>query len=221
VGSTLSCSGGGENPAPAPPSAAFELDEATVSALQEGMTTGKYTSLGLTELYLARIEAIDRSGPTINSVIETNPSALEIATSLDTERKSGRVRGPLHGVPVLIKDNIDTQDLMKTSAGSLAHADTVAAQAAGLVRQLRESGAVIIGKTSLSVCAYFRSPRSTSGCSGRGGLTRIPYALDRNACGSSSGTGAAIAASLAAVGFGSETDGSILCPSKANGLVGI
>jgi amidase len=226
VAPALACTTGQEAPPPETDSAgalpaAFELDEATVSALQEGMQSGRYTASRLAELYLARIDAIDRKGPTINSVIEVNPSALEIAASLDAERRSGRVRGPLHGIPVLIKDNIDTQDRMKTSAGSLALADSIAPADAGIVRRLREGGAVILGKTNLSEWANIRSPRSTSGWSGRGGLTRNPYALDRNACGSSSGTGAAIAANLAAVGVGTETDGSIVCPSNANGLVGI
>lgn len=222
----LACSEGGETPrSPAEKGAggagAFELDEATVSSLQEGLASGRYTSRRLTELYLERIGAIDRAGPTINSVIETNPSALEIADSLDAERREGRTRGVMHGIPVLIKDNIDTQDLMKTSAGSLALADSVAPHDAGIVVRLREAGAIIIGKTNLSEWANIRSSRSTSGWSGRGGLTRNPYALDRNACGSSSGTGAAIAASLATVGVGTETDGSIVCPSNANGLVGL
>lgn len=226
VAPALACTTGQEAPPPRTDSAgalptAFELDEASVSALQEGMTSGRYTARRLAELYLERIEAIDRKGPTINSIIEVNPAALEIAASMDSERQSGRVRGPLHGIPVLIKDNIDTQDRMKTSAGSLALADSIAPADAGLVRRLREGGAVILGKTNLSEWANIRSPRSTSGWSARGGLTRNPYALDRNACGSSSGTGAAIAANLAAVGVGTETDGSIVCPSNANGLVGI
>ena len=222
----LSCAGAGEGEpriaeSQAKGPAAFELDETTVSALQEGMASGRYTAQQLTELYLARISAVDKAGPTINSVIEVNPGALEIAAGLDEARKAGQVRGPLHGIPVLIKDNIDTQDLMKTSAGSLALADSIAPQDAGLVKRLRDAGAVILGKTNLSEWANIRSPRSTSGWSGRGGLTRNPFALDRNACGSSSGTGAAIAANLAALGVGTETDGSILCPSNANGLVGI
>lgn len=199
----------------------FELDEVTISSLQEGLAGGKYTSRRLTELYLRRITEVDRGGPTINSVIETNPAALEIADSLDAERRDGRLRGPMHGIPVLIKDNIDTQDLMKTSAGSLALADSIAPHDAGIVAKLREAGAIILGKTNLSEWANIRSSRSTSGWSGRGGLTRNPYALDRNACGSSSGTGAAISANLATVGVGTETDGSIVCPSNANGLVGI
>ncbi|MGQ0647619.1 MAG: amidase, partial [Gemmatimonadaceae bacterium] len=201
--------------------APFELAEATAADLQSGMNSGTYSSRRLVELYLERIEAVDRRGPRLTSVIETNPQALEVADGLDAERKAGKVRGPLHGIPVLIKDNIDTADQMKTSAGSLALAASVAPQDAGLVRRLREAGAVIIGKTNLSEWANIRSSRSTSGWSARGGLTRNPYALDRNACGSSSGTGAAIASSLATLGIGTETDGSILCPSNANGLVGI
>jgi amidase len=203
---------------PVPP---FELDEVEAADLQAGLASGRYTSHQLVELYLGRIEAVDRAGPRVNSVMETNPQALEIAASLDAERRSGRVRGPLHGIPVLIKDNIDTGDRMMTSAGSLTLANSPAAQDAGVVIKLREAGAVIIGKANLSEWANIRSNRSTSGWSARGGLTRNPYALDRNACGSSSGTGAAIAASLATLGIGTETDGSIVCPSNANGLVGI
>ena len=200
---------------------AFELDEATIAALQEGMRSGRYTSRSITELYLARIDAIDKSGPAINSVIEPNPDALRIAEERDTERKAGRVRGPLHGIPVLIKDNIDTADRMRTSAGSLALAESIAPRDAFIAARLREAGAVILGKTNLSEWANFRSTHSTSGWSGRGGQTRNPYVLDRNPCGSSSGTGASISANLATVGVGTETDGSIVCPSSANGLVGI
>ena len=200
---------------------AFELEEATVADLQAGMASGTYSAGRLVELYLARIDAVDRAGPHLNSVIELNPEAAAIARGLDAERKAGKVRGPLHGIPILIKDNIDTADQMKTSAGSLALATSTALQDAGLVRRLRDAGAVILGKVNLSEWANIRSSHSTSGWSGRGGLTRNPYALDRNACGSSAGTGASIAASLAAVGIGTETDGSIVCPSNANGLVGI
>ncbi|MEP7346520.1 MAG: amidase, partial [Gemmatimonadaceae bacterium] len=201
----------------------FELDEATVVQLQRDMASGKYTSLRLTELYLARIGEIDRpgSGPSINSVIEINPDAVAIADFLDVERKAKGPRGPLHGIPVLIKDNIDTADKMRTSAGSLALADSIAPLDSGVAKRLRDAGAVIIGKTNLSEWANFRSSHSSSGWSGRGGQTRNPYALDRNPCGSSAGTGASIAASLAAIGVGTETDGSIVCPSNANGLVGI
>jgi amidase len=206
--------------APQPP-AAFELDEITIAQLQDGMSSTKYTARSLAEQYLARIDVIDRHGPSVNSVIETNPDALDIADALDRERKEKGPRGPLHGVPVLIKDNIDTADKMKTSAGSLALANVVAPHDAFIVQRLRAAGAVILGKTNLSEWANFRSTHSVSGWSGRGGQTRNPYTLDRNPCGSSSGTGAAIAANLAAVGVGTETDGSIVCPSSANGLVGI
>ena len=172
----------------------------------------------LTMLFLARIAAHDKA---INSIIEKNPDALAIAESLDAERKAGRVRGPLHGIPIVIKDNIDTADRMATSAGSLALAESIATRDAHVVKRLREAGAVLLGKTNLSEWANIRSTRSTSGWSARGGLTHNPYAQDRNCCGSSSGTGAAIAASFAAVGVGTETDGSIVCPSSTCGLVGL
>jgi amidase len=206
---------------PSHSSAAFDLDEVTIAQLQEGMSAGKYSARSLAERYLARIDEIDRHGPTVNSVIETNPDALDIADALDRERKEKGARGPLHGVPMLIKDNIDTADRMKTSAGSLALVDVVAPRDAFIVQRLRAAGVVILGKTNLSEWANFRSTHSVSGWSGRGGQTRNPYTLDRNPCGSSSGTGAAIAANLAAAGVGTETDGSIVCPSSANGLVGI
>jgi amidase len=202
-------------------STAFELDELTVQQLQDAMTSGRYTSHRLVELYTARINAVDRQGPELRSVIELNPDALTIADSLDAERRSGRVRGPLHGIPVLIKDNIDTADRMMTTAGSLALTGAAAPRDAFVAARLREAGAVILGKTNLSEWANFRSTKSTSGWSARGGQVKNPYVLDRNPCGSSSGTGAAIAANLAAVGVGTETDGSIVCPSGANALVGI
>jgi amidase len=205
----------------APGIAAFELDEATIGQLQDGMRAGRYTSHRLVELYTGRINAIDRSGPTLRSVIELNPDALSIADALDTERKSGRVRGPLHGIPVLIKDNIDTGDRMMTTAGSLALIGSSAPRDAFITAKLRAAGAVILGKTNLSEWANFRSTKSTSGWSGRGGQVNNPYALDRNPCGSSSGTGAAVAANLATIGVGTETDGSIVCPSGTNALVGI
>ena len=201
--------------------AAFPLEEATLSQLQEWMGAGRYTARQLAELYLQRIEAIDRGGPQLRSVIEMNPDALTIADTLDTERKAGRVRGPLHGIPVLIKDNIDTADRMMTTAGSLALEGARPAKDAFIVERLRAAGAVILGKTNLSEWANFRSTHSSSGWSARGGQVKNPYVLDRNPCGSSSGTGAAIAANLAAIGVGTETDGSIVCPSGANGLVGI
>ncbi len=200
---------------------AFPLDEATVEQLQQWMQAGRYTSRQLVDLYLGRIEQVDRSGPALRSVIEVNPEARTIADALDAERKTRGLRGPLHGIPVLIKDNIDTADRMMTTAGSLALEGSIAARDAFVVERLRAAGAVILGKTNLSEWANFRSTKSSSGWSGRGGQTKNPYALDRNPCGSSSGTGAAIAANLAALGVGTETDGSIVCPSSVNGLVGI
>ena len=200
---------------------AFPLEEVTVTQLQEWMTSGRYTARQVTELYLRRIVEIDRSGPALHAVIEVNPDALAIADALDAERKAKGVRGPLHGIPILIKDNIDTADRMKTSAGSLALAGSTPPRDAFIVTRLRAAGAVILGKTNLSEWANFRSTHSSSGWSGRGGQVKNPYALDRNPCGSSSGTGAAIAANLSAIGIGTETDGSIVCPSGANGLVGI
>lgn len=205
-------------PAPSAAPPPFELDEITVGELQEGMRSGRFTSRKITEAYLARIEAIDKRGPAINAVIEINPDALAIADAMD--RAATRL-GPLHGIPLLIKDNIDTADRMRTSAGSLALADSIAARDSGVAKKLRDAGAVILGKTNLSEWANFRSTHSTSGWSGRGGQTKNPYVLDRNPCGSSSGTGAGIAANLAAVGVGTETDGSVVCPSSASGLVGI
>src|ERR671932_2847025 len=172
-------------------------------------------------MYLKRIEEVDRRGPALNSVIETNPEALSIADALDRERRAGRVRGPLHGVPVLIKDNVATADRMETTAGSLALVGARPGRDAFVAQRLREAGAVILGKTNLSEWANFRSTHSTSGWSGRGGLSRNPYALDRNTSGSSSGSGAAIAANLAAIAVGTETEGSIVSPSQTNGLVGI
>jgi amidase len=203
------------------PPPAFALDEMTVEQLQQGMQTGRYTSGQLVDLYLARIDQIDRSGPMLRSVIETNPEARVIAASLDAERTAKGPRGPLHGIPILIKDNIDTADRMMTTAGSLALEGSIAARDAFVVERLRAAGAVILGKTNLSEWANFRSSKSSSGWSGRGGQTKNPYVLDRNPCGSSSGTGTAIAANLAAIGVGTETDGSVVCPSSANGLVGI
>ena len=195
--------------------------ELSIAEVAAQMKHGELTSHALVQQYLDRIAKIDKSGPAINSVIELNPDALAIADAMDAERKHGKVRGPLHGVPVLIKDNINTHDKMHTSAGSLALANSIPSKDSAVAEQLRKAGAVIIGKTNLSEWANFRSNRSTSGWSGRGGLTKNPYALDRNACGSSSGTGAGIAANLATVGVGTETDGSIVCPSATNGIVGI
>ena len=199
----------------------FPYAELSVAELQSRMTKGTLTSRTLTAAYLSRIAAVDRSGPTLNSVIETNPDALTIAAERDAERRAGKVRGPLHGIPVLIKDNIDSADRMQTTAGSLALVGKPAPRDAFIVQRLREAGAVLLGKTNLSEWANFRSTRSTSGWSGRGGQTRHPFVIDRNPCGSSSGTGSAISANLAAVGIGTETDGSIICPSSICGLVGI
>jgi amidase len=203
------------------PPQSFVLDEATINDLQTGMASGKYSAQSVTQKYLDRIAEIDKKGPGINAVIEINPEALAIASALDNERKTGRVRGRLHGIPVLIKDNVDTHDRMTTTAGSLALAGSIPLQDSSVAKKLRDAGAVIIGKTNLSEWANFRSSHSTSGWSGRGGQTRNPYVLDRNPCGSSSGTGAAIAANLATIGVGTETDGSVVCPSNANSLVGI
>jgi amidase len=200
---------------------AFELEEATVGDLQRRMTSGSITGRLLTQLYLDRIAAIDKRGPALNSVIELNPDALSIAAALDAERKAKGPRGPLHGIPILIKDNIDTADRMMTTAGSLALQGSIAARDAVVAQRLRAAGAVLLGKTNLSEWANYRSSHSTSGWSGRGGLTRNPYALDRNACGSSSGSGAAVSANLCALAIGTETDGSIVCPSSTNGVVGI
>jgi len=199
----------------------FELAELTIPELQDGMGSGRFTARRLTELYLSRIEAVDRHGPRVNAVIEVNPDALAIAESLDTERRSGRVRGPLHGIPILVKDNIDTRDRMQTTAGSLALEGVVPSRDAFIVERLRTAGAVLLGKANLSEWANYRSSSSSSGWSGRGGQTRNPYVLDRNPCGSSSGSGAAAAANLAAITIGTETDGSIVCPSSINGIVGI
>ncbi len=205
----------------AAPVETLPLSEASVAQLAQSMQRGELTSHALVQHYLGRIAAIDKAGPAINAVIELNPDALAIADQLDAERRRGKLRGPLHGIPVLIKDNIDTADKMHTTAGSLALNSSIALKDSTVAAKLRAAGAVILGKTNLSEWANFRSEHSTSGWTGRGGLTKNPYALDRNACGSSSGSGAAIAAGLAAVGVGTETDGSIVCPASINGLVGI
>ena len=199
----------------------FELAEITIPELQDGMKSGKFTARSLVEKYLARIDEIDKRGPAVNAIIELNPDALSIADALDQERKAKGARGPLHGIPVLIKDNIDTADRMMTTAGSLALVGSKPPKDSVVAQKLRAAGAVILGKTNLSEWANIRSSHSVSGWSGRGGLTRNPYALDRNPCGSSSGTGAGISANLAAAGIGTETDGSIVCPSSSNGLAGI
>ena len=201
--------------------APFDLEEATIASLISDQQSGKRTARAITEEYLARIDAIDRNGPALRSVIERNPDALTIADALDVERKTKGMRGRLHGIPVLIKDNIDTADRMSTTAGSLALEGSIAARDAFVVARLREAGAIVLGKTNLSEWANFRSTHSASGWSGRGGLVLNPYALDRSACGSSSGTATAIAANLAAIGVGTETNGSIVCPSAATALVGV
>ncbi|MCC2546729.1 amidase [Hymenobacter sp. BT175] len=199
----------------------FELQEATIAQLQEKMQSGQHSARSLTELYLQRIEAIDKGGPKLNSVIEVNPDALSIADALDKERKAGRLRGPLHGIPVLVKDNIDTRDQMQTTAGSLALAGHKAVQDAFIVQKLRAAGAVLLGKTNLSEWANFRSSRSTSGWSSRGGQTKGAYILDRTPSGSSSGSGTAVAANLCALAIGTETDGSVVSPASCAGIVGV
>jgi amidase len=199
----------------------FELDEISLAALADGMTSGKFTARSLTEKYLARIGEIDQRGPRVNAVIELNPDALSIAEELDKERQAQGPRGLLHGIPILIKDNIATRDRMQTTAGSLALVGAAPPKDSFVAKKLRDAGAVILGKTNLSEWANIRSSHSSSGWSGRGGQTGSPYALDRNPCGSSSGSGAAVAANLCAVAVGTETDGSIVCPANANGVVGI
>ncbi len=226
---TAPASAGSEQEPRAAEVKSFELDEITITQLQEGMKSGKFTARSLVEKYASRIDEIDKPidkqldkrGPAVNSILELNPDAPAIADALDQERKAKGARGPLHGIPVLIKDNIATADKMMTTAGSLALLGAKPPKDSFVAQKLRAAGAVILGKTNLSEWANIRSSHSTSGWSGRGGLTRNPYALDRNPCGSSSGTGAGISANLCAVGIGTETDGSIVCPSSANGLAGI
>lgn len=198
-----------------------ELDEKTVADLQKAMESGEETAVSITEKYLTRIEAVDKNGPRVNSVIEVNPDALANARDKDAQRRDGKIYGPFHGIPVLIKDNIETGGRMQTTAGSLLLEGNNPNKDAFIVNRLRQAGAIILGKTNLSEWANFRSTHSTSGWSGRGGQTKNPYALDRNPCGSSSGSGAACSANLCAVAVGTETDGSIVCPSTTNGLVGI
>src|SRR5262245_44884682 len=209
-----------EKTAPETPPA-FELEELTIADLQQGLQSGKYSSHELVEKYSDRISDLDKKGPGLYSVIEMNPDAEKIATALDRERKEKGPRSPLHGIPILIKDNIDTQDRMMTTAGSLALVGARPARDAFVAQKLREAGAIILGKTNLSEWANFRSNKSSSGWSGRGGQTQNPYARDRNPCGSSSGSGAAVAANLCTAAIGTETDGSVVCPSSANSLVGI
>ncbi len=197
------------------------MSERTIIEWQEMMARGDITAVGLVEYYLARIEQVDRGGPALNSVLELNPDAPAIAAALDAERAETGARGPLHGIPLLIKGNIDTADRMTTTAGSLALEGHIAAKDAFLVERLRGAGAIILGKTNLSEWANFRSSRSSSGWSSQGGQTRNPYALDRNPCGSSSGSGVAAAADLCAAAVGTETDGSVVCPANASGIVGL
>src|SRR5437588_493922 len=196
-------------------------NEATVAQLQAEMASGKLTSEGLTQEYISRILALDQGGPGVNSVIELNPDALVMARNADALRRRGVVLGPLHGIPVLLKDNIDTSDQMQTSAGSFALVGSPAQRDSTVAANLRAGGAVILGKTNLSEWANFRSFESISGWSGRGGQTHNPYGIDRNPCGSSAGSGAAASSNFAAVSLGTETDGSIVCPANANGVVGI
>ena len=204
-----------------PPSGVLELEELSVSELQDGLRSRRWTGEQLTQLYLDRIEALDREGPRLGTIIRTNPDALAIARQLDRERQAGRIRGPLHGIPVVIKDNIETADSMPTTAGSLALRNSIPTRDAPLVSLLRDAGAVVLAKTNLSEWANFRGANSTSGWSAVGGQCRNPYALDRNPCGSSSGSAVAVSANMAPIAIGTETDGSIVCPSAKNGIVGI
>src|ERR1700744_5243681 len=199
----------------------FELNEVTITILQQKMQSKEYTSRSITELYLKRIDTIDKAGPKLNAVIQVNPDALDIADAMDKERANGKVRGPLHGIPVLIKDNIDTGDKMMTTAGVLALVGNVAKQDAFIIKKVREAGAFLLGKTNLSEWANFRSTHSTSAWSSRGGQTKCPYILDRNPSGSSAGSGSAASANLCAIAIGTETGGSIVSPASVNGLVGI
>src|SRR5690606_22715115 len=214
-------SAGGARIGPAPrPRPAFELEEMTISELMEHMGSGRYTARRLAELYLERIESLDRQGPALHHMLEINSDALATADRLDEERRAGRVRGPLHGIPIIVKDNIDTADMM-TTAGSLALVGAPPARDAFIMERLRAAGALILGKANLSEWANFRSSKSSSGWSALGGQGRNPYVLDRTPCGSSSGTGGGVCACYAAAGIGTETNGSIVCPSNANALVGI
>jgi amidase len=215
------CTGDLEKPATTPPATTFELEEISVAELRDGMASGKWTAKQLTEQYLARIEALNAKGPTLRAVIETNPDAIAIAEALDAERRQGTVRGPLHGIPILLKDNIGTHDKMTTTAGSLALEGSIPPEDSFVAKRLREAGAVLLGKTNLSEWANFRSSRASSGWSGRGRQCRNPYALDRNPSGSSSGSAVAASASMCAVAIGSETNGSIVSPASACGVVGV
>jgi amidase len=222
--STSVPAGGAAAPAPAaggPAPEAFALHEATIDGLQEAMRTGQLTARAIAERYLDRIDALNRRGPELRAIIEVNPDALAVADQLDAERTAGKVRGPLHGIPIALKDNIDTHDRMTTTAGSLALEGSIPAQDAFIAGRLREAGAILLAKANMSEWAYWRGLKATSGWSARGGQCRNPYALDRNPCGSSSGSGVAAAANLVALTIGTETGGSIMCPSSINGVVGI
>jgi len=222
AGPTLSsCQKGAQSSADEIVNNAFELEEITIAELQEEMQSGRLTARSIAEMYLSRIDDIDHNNQELKSVLELNPDALAIADRLDAERREGRVRGALHGIPIIIKDNIDTADKMQTTAGSLALLGSKVPEDAFIVQQLRKAGAIILAKANLSEWANFRSTRSSSGWSARGGQTKNPYVLDRNPCGSSSGSGAAVSANLCSVSIGTETDGSIVCPATANGVVGI
>lgn len=199
----------------------FELDELTIDQLGEGQRTGRWTARSIAQLYLERIDSLNPQGPELRAVIEINPDALTIAEELDRERAGGAVRGPLHGIPILLKDNIATRDRMETTAGSFALVGSRPTNDSFVAQRLREAGAVLLGKANLSEWANFRSSRSSSGWSGRGGQCRNPYVLDRDPCGSSSGSAVAVAANLGAAAIGTETDGSVVCPSSACGIVGI
>jgi amidase len=198
-----------------------DVEETALADLRIGLDRGSFSSRDLVQAYLRRIEELDRRGASLHSVIETNPDALNIADALDQERKAKGARGPLHGIPVLLKDNIDTADRMTTTAGSLALEGWIARSDAGVAARLRQGGAVLLAKTNMSEWANIRSTRSTSGWSARGGQCRNPYVLDRNPCGSSSGSAVAVSANLGAAAVGTETDGSIVCPASANGVVGL
>src|SRR4051812_41689578 len=199
----------------------FQFEETSVAALQGEMEAGRLTAQAITEHYLERIAQLDRKGPTLRSIIETNPDAVSVAEQLDRERAQQKIRGPLHGIPVILKDNIDTADRMTTTAGSLALQGSIAQRDAGVAARLRAAGAVLLAKANLSEWANIRSTHSTSGWSARGGQCRNPYALDRNPCGSSSGSAVAVSANLCPVAVGTETDGSIVCPASATGIVGL
>ena len=225
VASQSACARPAVAPAAAPPPVTgnepFELHEATIDELQAAMRAGTRTARSITELYLARIEALNHNGPGLRAIIEVNPDALAIAGQLDAERKAGKVRGPLHGIPVALKDNIDTHDRMTTTAGSLALEGSIPPRDSFVAQRLREAGAVLLAKANMSEWAYWRGMHASSGWSARGGQCRNPYALDRTPCGSSSGSGSAVSANLAAVTIGTETGGSIICPSSINGVVGL